>query len=108
MPKYLTIASQIQCPHAGQLILTTANAKVSADGGFVLLESDQHVVAGCPFTIGPKYSPCVRVQWSAGSAMTSASAKPLTDSSIGICYSPEGAPQGVAVVVQTQQKVDAL
>jgi hypothetical protein len=40
--------------------------------------------------------------------MTSAGAKPLTDSSIGICYSPEGAPQGVAVVVQTQQKVDAL
>ena len=108
MPHYLTIASQIQCPHGGQLVLTTGNSKVSAGGSFVLLESDQHVVAGCPFTVGPKYSPCVSVQWSAGSAKTSAGSKPLTDSSIGVCYSPEKAPQGTAIVVQTQQQVEAL
>src|SRR5512146_1314308 len=102
MPAYLTTASQVMCPHGGQVTLTTANSKVTAVGAPVLLESDQHVVAGCAFTIGVKPSPCVRVQWSAGSVKTSIGAAPLTQSSIGTCYSPEGAPQGLAIVVNTQ------
>jgi hypothetical protein len=31
----------------------------------------------------------------------------LTQSSIGMCYSPESAIQGVAVIVNTQMKVSA-
>lgn len=102
---FLTSLSQIQCPHGGQAILQTANTKVQADGGFILLESDIHPVAGCPFTIGPKYSPCVRIEWSAGSQQYKIQGKPaLVMSSIGKCLGAEGAAQGVALVAQTQQK----
>jgi hypothetical protein len=108
MPFYLTTASQVMCPHGGQVTLFTSNAKTTAAGSPILLESDQHIVAGCAFTIGPKPSPCLRVTWSAGSVKTTSGAAPLTQSSIGICYSPEGAPQGVAIVVNTQTQVEAL
>src|SRR5262249_52838425 len=108
MPAYLTTASQIMCPHGGQLALFTSNASVTAAGAPVLLESDQHLVTGCAFTVGVKPSPCVRVTWAAGSVKSSVGAKPLTQSSLGTCYSPEGAPQGVAAVVNTQTQVEAL
>ncbi len=107
--KYLTTASNIQCPHGGQLMLVTTNSKVLAGGALILLESDTHVVTGCPFTIGTKYSPCVQVKWSAGSVKTSINGTaPLVNSSIGKCYSPENALQGVAMVVNKQMKADAL
>jgi hypothetical protein len=108
MPSYLTTASQVMCPHGGHVTLTSINTTVKAWGAPVLLESDQHVVAGCAFTIGPKPSPCVRVQWSVGSTKTAAGAKPLTEASVGTCYGPEGAPQGLAIVISTQPTVRAL
>jgi len=109
MPNNLTTASQVMCPHGGQTILTTSNTKVFAGGTPVLLESDIHPVAGCPFTIGPKYSPCVRIEWTAGvSKVTVNGIKPLVQSSVGKCYSLESALQGVAIVVNTQIKVLSL
>lgn len=103
----LTTASTILCPHGGSAILTTANARVTAGGAPALLETDVHAVVGCPFVIALKPSPCVRIQWLAGAARARAGAPVLTQSSIGICYSPESAPQGVAIVVNTQPKVSA-
>ncbi len=104
----LTTASRITCPHQGQPILATSNATVTAGGMPVLLESDIHVVAGCPFTIGPKYSPCVRIEWSAGAAnATNGGVAPRIRTSIGTCYSPEGLFQGVALILDTQPKASA-
>lgn len=103
----LTVASTIQCPHGGMAILSTGNAKVKAEGAFALLESDISTVAGCPFTIGPKYSPCVRIEWSAGAVKVKAGDAVLVASSIGLCYSPESAPQGVAIISNAQTKVTA-
>ena len=104
----LTTASTITCMHGGQAILLTANAKVLVDGAPALLETDIHPVAGCPFTIGPKYSPCIRIEWAAGAAkLTINGTKVLVRSSIGKCISAEGATQGVALVVMTQMKVQA-
>jgi len=108
MPNLLTTASSVMCPHGGQAVLMTSNARVTAGGAPVLLESDIHIIAGCPFTIGPKYSPCVRIEWSAGAAMSTIDGvKPLTQSSVGRCIGVEGAPQGLAMVVQTQLKASA-
>lgn len=102
---FLTTLSQIQCPHGGQAVLLTSNTQVRVDNGFVLLESDVHPIAGCPFTVGPKYSPCVRIQWSAGAARVKIQGTPaLVVSSIGQCLGAEGAIQGVALVAQTQAK----
>jgi hypothetical protein len=103
----LTIASVIQCPHGGMAVLTTSNARVKAARAYWLLESDVSMVVGCPFTIGPKYSPCLRIEWSAGAGKTKAGAAVLVSSSLGICYSPESAPQGVAIISNTQTKASA-
>jgi hypothetical protein len=106
---FLTTASTIMCPHGGSAILQTSNTVVKAEGAPVLLETDIHPVAGCPFTLpGPKPSPCVRIEWSAGTTKVKVGGTPaLVRSSVGRCISPEGAPQGVAVIVNTQMKVTA-
>ena len=104
----LTIASSIMCPHGGRAMLFTSNTKAMADGAPVLLESDVHPVVGCPFTIGPKYSPCVTITWSGGASKAAVDGVPaLVQSSIGMCKSPEGAPQGIAIIDSKQTKVTA-
>ena len=103
---FLTTASTIQCMHGGQAVLTTQNTALFADGMPVLLESDTALVVGCPFTLpGPKPSPCIKIEWSAGTAQVSVNHTPaLIQSSVGICYSAENAPQGVAIIANTQLK----
>lgn len=108
----LTISSTVLCMHGGSAILTTANSKVMADNVPALLESDVHAVAGCPFQIpvgvGTKPSPCIRIEWSGGSAQVQVNGVGvLLQSSIGKCFSPEGAMQGIANIVNTQLKVSA-
>jgi hypothetical protein len=103
----LTVDSTIQCPHGGMAMLSTGNAKVKVSGAFALLESDVATVAGCSFTIGSKYSPCVRIEWSAAAAKVQANAAVLVSSSIGISYSGESLPQGVAIIANTQSKLSA-
>jgi hypothetical protein len=101
--------SQIKCMHGGTAILTTANTKLMVDNAPALLESDVPVVVGCPFTIGPKYSPCVKIEWTLGAAMMSSNGtKVLVKSSIGKCISGEGATQGIAMVASTQMKTSAM
>jgi hypothetical protein len=83
------------------------------DNAPALLESDIHTVAGCPFQIpvgaGTKPSPCIRIEWSAGATKLKVNDVPvLVRSSIGKCYSPEGAMQGLANIVNTQIKISAL
>jgi hypothetical protein len=101
----LTTSSTILCAHGGQAIPLTSNGTVAAGGAPVLLESDVHAVVGCPFTIGPKYSPCVRIEWSLGApSIGIGGTAPLVQSSVGTCLGAEGAPQGVAMISQTQAK----
>lgn len=106
----LTTNSTIMCPHGGQAQLFTSNVKVNADGAPALLETDIHPVVGCPFTLpGPKPSPCIKIEWSAGASKVTVDGTPvLVQSSIGLCSSPEGAPQGTAIIVNTQVKDSAM
>jgi hypothetical protein len=106
--RILTTGSTVQCPHGGVAQLSTADLKVSAATGKALLESDVHAVTGCAFTIGTKPSPCVRIEWSAGAMKLQAGGTAvLLESSLGTCYSPENAPQGLALVAQAEPKVRA-
>ena len=105
----LTITSQVKCMHGGTAILTTSNTKLTADNAPALLESDVHSVAGCPFMIGTKPSPCIRIEWTGGAAMLqSGGTKVLVRSSVGKCISAEGATQGVAIIATTQMKMSAI
>ena len=107
MPDVLNLQSTVQCPHGGSVQLITTNTRLQVAGALVLIVGDTAVVAGCPFFIGLKPSPCVLVQWITGAARVSAGAPVLNRSSIGICQSPEGAPQGVALIANTQAKAGA-
>lgn len=110
MPGYiLTTSSQIKCTHGGTAMLATADTKVTIDNALALLESDVHPVAGCPFVLpGPKPSPCVRIEWTAGATMCKIDGtKVLIQSSVGKCISAEGLTQGVALILQTQMKAQA-
>jgi hypothetical protein len=106
--KVLTTGSGAQCPHGGQASLSTANQKAKTMSGKLLLESDIHTVSGCAFMIGTKPSPCIRIEWKAGATKVKAnSTAVLLQSSVGLCYSPEGAPQGPAIVTQADTKASA-
>jgi hypothetical protein len=106
--KLLTTSTTLMCPHGGQAVLATPNTRVSADGSRVLLESDVHVVTGCPFTVGTTYMPCVRIEWKGGAGRTKVDGTaPLLKTSIGQCLNAQGGSQGVAVIVNTQQKASS-
>jgi hypothetical protein len=104
--RILTTGSQVMCPHGGSATLSSANAKAGAASGKALLATDVHTVSGCAFTIGTKPSPCIQIRWSAAAGKVKAGGTAvLLESSVGTCYSPESAPQGVALVVQAEPKV---
>lgn len=103
----LTTLSTVQCPHGGTVTLTTANTTCQISGGYALLQTDQHSVAGCPFQkpapSGTVPSPCVLVRWTTGATQTKINQTPvLLQSSSGLCYSGEQIPQGPPVVAQVQ------
>jgi hypothetical protein len=109
VPKNLTTASSIMCPHGGQVILVTSNTQSSAGHTPMLLQSDQHMIAGCPFVVGVVYMPCVTIQWQAPAVQVTVNGTGvLTQSSVGLCLNAAGAPQGTAIVVNTQMQVDSL
>ena len=103
----LTLTSQATCPHGGHVIFTTSNTHLMVGGAPALLETDIHQVAGCAFTLpGPKPSPCLTVRWSAGSPSLKVGGVPvLIQTSVGLCNSPEGAPQGPAIIASAQTQV---
>jgi hypothetical protein len=110
MPGYiLTTSSQVMCTHGGTASLITSNTKLKVDNSPALLESDVLPVAGCPFTLpGPKPSPCIRIEWTAGATQCKCDGTPvLIQSSVGKCISAEGATQGLAIIAMTQTKAQA-
>lgn len=103
----LTMESRIQCPHGGQALLLTSDERVMAQSP-ALVETDIHTVVGCPFVSGTVYMPCVTIEWSAGATRVQAmGAAVLTRTSIGKCLNASSAPQGLAIIVSTQQAVSA-
>lgn len=106
--KILTIASSITCLHGGRALLFTTNARVRVDGAPALLESDVLPVVGCPFYDGSKYSPCIRIEWSAGASKVKVNGtRVLVRSSIGKCLNAQSATQGLALILNTQVKATA-
>lgn len=99
----LTTTSTLFCPHGGSVILQTTNVEMKIQGAPALLLTDVHPVAGCPFFIGPKASPCILVRWLVGATQTNVHGTPvLLQNSVGLCHSPEGVPQGPPIVAQVQ------
>ena len=99
----LNTDSNIQCTHGAPATLMTANTVAKAKRSPALLETDVHLVSGCPFGV-----PCVLIKWTAGATqVTVKGIKVLTRSSVGQCYNAAGAVQGVAIIANTQTKAQA-
>lgn len=110
--RLLTTNSQMMCPHGATVQASTSNSSVSADNGNVLLLSDTMSVSGCPFQIpapsGTIPSPCTTVQWIVGEFMVKVNGTPvLSESSVGLCISDKGIPQGTVSVTNTQSVASA-
>ena len=97
------------CPHGGQAVTVPSNVRVLVSGLPVATISDQTLVAGCVFTLPvPKPSPCLRVQWAQPAVRVLVMGQPaLLQTSIGLCLSPEQAPQGPPIVSVNQSRVIA-
>jgi len=112
MAHLLNISSTLQCPHGGSVSISTANARVKADGAFAALSTDTFVVSGCPFQIPgtpPIPSPCLTVQWVVTNLRTKTNGTPnLSKSAVGICLSAAQVPQGPVTIANTQSKVSGM
>jgi hypothetical protein len=111
MPGYVLNADTVaSCPHGGQVSFVPSQSSVLVDDSPALLVSDLATIAGCAFVIGVVPSPCLLVQWIPPTATLRVlvSGTPvLLSTSVGLCLSGPGAPQGPVVLSAYQQRVQA-
>jgi hypothetical protein len=75
----------------------------------ILRGSDTFLIAGCPFSIGPDYSPCLTVQWVETATRVKAGGDyALNVASVGLCLAATQAPQGSVLILQTQPRSSGL
>jgi hypothetical protein len=108
----LTTLGTVLCPHGGQVTLNTDQSDVEAEGGKVILVSDEHSIAGCAFQIpvgaGTKPQPCTKLRWQVGAMTTTVNGTAVvTQAAVGLCYSAEEIPQGPAVIVSAASQTKA-
>ncbi|MDH4553611.1 hypothetical protein E8F11_00215 [Pseudomonas sp. BN417] len=104
----LTTTSTVMCPHGGTAQLITSNTLALVDGAPMLLQTDLHPIVGCPFAPSAP-SPCLTIRWVTAATQTSINNVPvLLQTSVGLCLNAAQAPQGTALVVQTQQKAKGI
>lgn len=105
MPAIIQLGAIISCPHGGMASVIPTQSRVLTGGTFALLPTDTYLIAGCAFMVGPKPQPCLSIAWQAPSTGFSISGQPvLLASSIGLCKSAEGIPQGPATISGAQTK----
>jgi len=107
--KALTTASTLQCPHGGQVQISSSNTTVKAGGSAAVTSADTFSISGCPFQIPatpPIPSPCVRAQWLVPDLQTKVGGTAtLSEGSSGLCLAATSVPQGPVSVTNTQTSV---
>jgi len=107
----LTTNGTVICPHGGTVSLSSSQSDVEAEGGQVILTSDEHSISGCPFQLPPTPTPqpCVKLKWVVGAAQATVNGTAIVNqASVGICYSASEIPQGPAVIVNAASQVKSL
>jgi hypothetical protein len=108
MPALLTVASTMMCPHGGTITAVPGQTSATA-GASILRGCDTFLIAGCPFAIGPNYSPCLTVQWVQTATRVQAGGDfILNEASVGLCLAATRAPQGTVLILQTQPRTSGL
>ena len=96
----LTIASTLQCPHGGTVIIISTNMRVRA-GAPIATAADVFTIAGCLAS-----NPCLTVQWLVPDMRVRVNGIPtLSRSSLGLCLNGVQIPQGPVVILNTQLRV---
>jgi hypothetical protein len=105
----LTTASVLQCPHGGSVQIISSNTRVKAESMPVATSADTFMIVGCPFQIpagpAPIPSPCVQVIWQMPDTRVKVNSTfTLSMSSVGMCMSAAGIPQGPVMIVNSQAR----
>lgn len=110
MPGFLFhVGASAICPHGGQVQVIPTSPRVFVSGQPAATVGDIFMVAGCPFTVGPKYQPCFTVQWLMPATRVFLNGQPaILQTSTGICQSAEQIPQGPPIVVAAQPRVSGI
>lgn len=97
------------CPHGIPANVVPTNTRVLVGGQPVTTLTDQHLVAGCPFTLpSGTPMPCVRIQWLAPATRVLVNGSPaLLQTSTGLCLSAQQTPSGPPLVPVNQPRVIA-
>ena len=65
-----------------------------------------HSIVGCVFAPGSVPTPCLTIQWVTAATQSNVQGVPmLLQTSVGLCLNSFQAPQGTAIVVQTQTEM---
>ena len=98
----------IMCPHGGQVKVVPSATRLTLSNLPPLTVNDVATISGCAFNVSGAPSPCLTVEWlMPATRVTVQGAAPLLSSSIGLCKSAAGAPQGTAIVTGFQTRVQA-
>ena len=103
MGRYLTTASEAQCPHGGQVVGVVSQTDTTEDGAPLLASTDLFAVEGCPFVDATDQpSPCMQVVWSNTAALQvgMSGGHALDETSVGMALDAENVPQGQVVVTR--------
>ena len=96
------------CPHGGVLTIVPAAPRVLLSGLPLAVLSDQGLVAGCTFTVGPKPQPCMTTRWLVAATRVTSGGQPvLINPSLALCLSAEQIPGGPPIVSASQTRVVA-
>ncbi|WP_425097918.1 hypothetical protein [Tropicibacter sp. S64] len=110
MAKFLTEATKLTCPHGASCTVTATEQSVSATTGKLLKPTDSFTVSGCQFKIpaGPAQipSPCTTVVWLFSSMRVQGPY--LTQSSVGVCFSALGFPQGTLTIANPDPRAEGM
>jgi len=108
----LHVGAVIQCTHAAPATTPPTQTRVAVSGQPVAVSSNIITVAGCPFFVGNKPQPCVKVQWNMLSARVAVMGQPILlqpapGPAPALCLSAEQIPQGPPIVSTVQMRVTA-
>lgn len=104
----LHAGATLTCPHGGAINILAVSPRVLVGGAPAAVLTDQGLVAGCAFVVGPKPQPCVTTKWMMGAMRVLAGGQPvLIAPPAAFTQSIEQIPGGPPIVIQVQPRVIA-
>lgn len=101
MGQTLTIAARLACPHQGTVLVTPAHGAAAAGGALVARATDGYAVTGCTAS-----TTCATVQWTVPDLSVRVRGGPtLSTSSVGVCLTGAGSPNGPVSILPAQTAV---